>query len=159
MGEVYVARDSRLDRRVALKRVTGDLSGDAQALRSFRREAVALAALNHPNIAIVHDIEELPDGTTVLVMELVEGETLAARLAQRRLGIEESLQIGAQIAEALEVAHEHGIVHRDVKPGNVMIGARGLVKVLDFGLALRTGDVSPPEAVTSGTGAEADTIA
>jgi non-specific serine/threonine protein kinase len=156
MGEVYVARDTRLDRRVALKRVTGDLSGDAQALRSFRREAVALAALNHPNIAIVHDIEELPDGTTVLVMELVEGETLAARLAQRRLGIEESLQIGAQIAEALEVAHEHGIVHRDVKPGNVMIGARGLVKVLDFGLAFRKGDAADTVAA-SPTSAAGDT--
>jgi non-specific serine/threonine protein kinase len=149
MGEVYAARDSRLDRRVALKLVSSSLSGDAQALRSFRREAIALAALNHPNIAIVHDVEQLADGTAVLVMELVEGETLAARLSQRRMSVEESLQIGAQIAEALEVAHEHGIVHRDVKPGNVMIGVRGLVKVLDFGLALRAGDASP--LITEGT--------
>ena len=138
MGEVYLARDTRLDRPVALKLLPSRMSQDPLAIGSFRREALTLAALNHPNIAIIHGFEELADGTTVLVMERVEGETLAARLAHGPMSIEEALQICAQVAEALEVAHSHGIVHRDVKPGNVMIGRRGLVKVLDFGLARRT---------------------
>jgi serine/threonine protein kinase len=132
MGEVYLARDTRLDRPVALKLLPSRMSQDPLAIGSFRREALTLAALNHPNIAIIHGFEELADGTTVLVMERVEGETLAARLAHGPMSIEEALQICAQVAEALEVAHSHGIVHRDVKPGNVMIGRRGLVKVLDF---------------------------
>src|SRR5580765_5154815 len=138
MGEVYLARDTRLDRRVALKVLPSRMDRDTQAIGSFRHEALALASLNHPNIAIIHGFEELDGGQTILVMEMVEGETLSARLSRGRMSVEETLQIGAQIAEALEVAHERGIVHRDVKPGNVMIGPRGLVKVLDFGLARRT---------------------
>jgi non-specific serine/threonine protein kinase len=138
MGEVYLARDTRLDRPVALKLLPSRLSHDPVAIANFRREALTLAALNHPNIAIIHGLEELEGGAMALIMERVEGETLATRLARSRMRVEEALQICAQVAVALEVAHEHGIVHRDVKPGNVMIGRRGLVKVLDFGLAQRT---------------------
>jgi len=148
MGEVYLARDTRLDRLVALKLLPSRLSQDPVAIGNFRREALTLAALNHPNIAIIHGLEEL-EGATALVMERVEGETLAARLARGRMRIEEALQICAQVAEALEVAHEHGIVHRDVKPSNVMIGRRGLVKVLDFGLAHRTRGLARLEALAS----------
>src|SRR5262252_9016945 len=155
MGEVYLARDTRLDRLLALKLLPSRLSQDPVAIGNFRREALTLAALNHPNIAIIHGLEAL-EGATALVMERVEGETLAARLARGRMRIEEALQICAQVAEALEVAHEHGIVHRDVKPSSVMIGRRGLVKVLDFGLAHRTGDISPPEVVAHRDGSEAD---
>ena len=137
MGEVYAARDTRLERRVALKLLPSHLSRDLEAIARLRREAFTLAALNHPNIAMIHGFEEVAGGETALVMELVEGETLSARLARSPMAVEEALQVCCQIAEALEAAHEQGIVHRDVKPGNVMIGRRGLVKVLDFGIARR----------------------
>ena len=135
MGEVYLARDTRLDREVALKLLPPDLAGDPQRLARFRQEALTLAALNHPNIATIYGIEEPEAGTLFLALEFVEGETLHDRVARKAPTVEEAMQIGAQIAEALEVAHERGIVHRDLKPKNVMIGPRGLVKVLDFGLA------------------------
>jgi predicted ATPase/serine/threonine protein kinase len=135
MGEVYLALDSRLDREVALKRLPAEVSRDPEQLARFRREALTLASLNHPNIATIHGFEETADGSLVLVLERVAGSTLAARLEAGPLPVEEALQVCAQIAEALEVAHERGIVHRDIKPGNVMLGPRGLVKVLDFGLA------------------------
>ena len=153
MGEVYRAHDTRLDRDVALKVLPSAVSSDPQTTAQFRQEALTLAALNHPNIATIYGLEELEGGTIALVMELVEGETLVARLARGRLALEEALPICGQIAEALEVAHAHGIVHRDVKPGNVMIGPRGLVKVLDFGLARRGGGsnrLAPAAAALSG---------
>jgi non-specific serine/threonine protein kinase len=138
MGEVWLARDTRLEREVALKVLPARLTASAEALALFRNEALALASLNHPNIATIHGLEDVSGGTMVLVLELVQGESLAARLARAPLDVESALQIAAQVAQALEVAHERGVVHRDLKPGNIMIGPRGLVKVLDFGLAKRT---------------------
>ena len=138
MGEVWLARDTRLEREVALKVLPARLTSSPEALAGFRNEALALASLNHPNIATIHGLEEMPGGATVLVLERVEGESLAHRLARAPFTVDEALQVSAQVAMALEVAHECGVVHRDLKPGNVMIGPRGLVKVLDFGLAKRT---------------------
>ncbi len=138
MGEVWLGRDTRLEREVALKVLPARLTADRDALALFRNEALALASLNHPNIATIHGLEEVPGGTMVLVLELVQGESLAARLARAPLDVETALQIGVQVSQALEAAHERGVVHRDLKPGNIMIGPRGLVKVLDFGLAKRT---------------------
>ena len=137
MGEVWLARDTRLEREVALKVLPARLTSP-EALLGFRNEALALASLNHPNIATIHGLEEMPGGSMVLVLERVEGESLGARLARAPFAMDEALQVCAQVATALEVAHERGVVHRDLKPGNVMIGPRGLVKVLDFGLAKRT---------------------
>ena len=138
MGEVWLARDTRLQRQVALKLLPSRLSADPEHMAAFRNEALALAALNHPNIATIHGLEEMPGGPLVLVLELVEGESLAKRLERGAQTVEEALQLASQVALALEVAHESGIVHRDLKPANIMIGPRGLVKVLDFGLAKRT---------------------
>jgi Tol biopolymer transport system component/predicted Ser/Thr protein kinase len=130
MGDVYRARDSRLKREVALKVLSEAFAGDAERMARFQREAEVLAALNHPNIAQIYAVEE-----SALVMELVDGETLAAREQAGPLPVETALEYARQIAEALEAAHEKGIVHRDLKPANVMITATGVVKVLDFGLA------------------------
>ena len=134
MGEVYRATDSRLGREVALKVLRADLALDAEGRARFEREARLLAALQHSNIAVVHGFEE-GEGVRALVMELVEGPTLAERVAQGPVPLEEALPIARQVAEALEYAHERGIVHRDLKPGNVKITPDGVVKVLDFGLA------------------------
>ncbi len=133
MGDVYLARDNRLGREVALKMLPGPFARDPQRLALFRREALTLAALNHPHIAIIHGFEEPAPGTLFLVLERVEGESLAERLARGPLAVDEALQVCAKVAEALEVAHERGVIHRDLKPGNVMLGPRGVVKVLDFG--------------------------
>jgi serine/threonine-protein kinase len=134
MGEVYRARDTKLDRSVAIKILPELFAHDPDRLARFEREAKTLAALNHPNIAIVHGFEEA-HGIQALVMELVEGPTLADRIAQGLLPLDEALLIAKQIAEALESAHEHGIIHRDLKPANIKVRADGTVKVLDFGLA------------------------
>ncbi|HEV8335242.1 MAG TPA: protein kinase [Candidatus Polarisedimenticolia bacterium] len=134
MGEVYRATDARLRRQVALKVIPSALARDADRLARFRREAQVLASLNHPNIAAIYGLEE-GDGVPFLVLELVEGEDLAQRLARGPMAIEEALAISRQIAEALEEAHEKGIVHRDLKPANVKLTPDGKVKVLDFGLA------------------------
>jgi eukaryotic-like serine/threonine-protein kinase len=134
MGEVYRARDARLGRDVAIKALSSAFAGDPERLARFRREAQTLASLNHPNIAAIFGLEEA-DGVPHLVLELVEGETLAGRLAGGALPQGEALAVGIQIASAIEAAHERGIVHRDLKPGNVMINPAGMVKVLDFGLA------------------------
>ncbi len=144
MGEVYLAHDVRLDREVALKLLPRRVTSNLDAIASFRREALTLASLTHPNIATVHGFEETPDGLLFLVLERVEGETLADRLGRSDLSLNDSLQICAQIAQALEAAHERRVIHRDVKPGNVMIGPRGLVKVLDFGIARRASAVARP---------------
>jgi serine/threonine protein kinase/Tol biopolymer transport system component len=134
MGEVYRARDHRLQRDVALKVLPVALSRDPDRMARFAREARTLAALSHPNIAIIYDLEE--DGETrALVMELVEGATLADRVTQGALPIDEAIHVALQIADGLEAAHEQGIIHRDLKPANVKIRPDGTVKVLDFGLA------------------------
>ena len=134
MGEVYRARDMRLGREVAIKILLDAVALDPERISRFEREAKALAALNHPHVAALHGMEE-SDRRHFLVMELVEGETLAERLQRGALPIEQTLRIAAQIAEALEAAHEKGIVHRDLKPANVKITPDEKVKVLDFGLA------------------------
>src|SRR6266849_1866706 len=134
MGEVYRANDLKLSRAVALKVLSPALAGDADYMARFTREAQLLASLNHPNIAAIYGLEEA-DGVRALVMELVEGPTLAERIAAGPLPLEEALSVAKQIAEALEAAHEKGIVHRDLKPANVKITPEGVVKVLDFGLA------------------------
>ena len=134
MGEVYRARDTRLDRNVAIKILPEMFAADADRTARFRREAKTLAALNHPNIGSIHGLEEA-SGLTGLVLELIEGPTLAEQIAQGPIPIDEALSIGRQIAEALEAAHEVGIIHRDLKPANIKIRPDGVVKVLDFGLA------------------------
>ena len=134
MGEVYRATDTKLDRQVAIKVLPEAFASDPERLARFDREAKTLAALNHPNIAQIHGLEE-SDGIRALVMELVEGPTLADRIAQSAVTVDEALPIAKQIAEALEAAHEHGIIHRDLKPANVKVRPDGTVKVLDFGLA------------------------
>jgi serine/threonine protein kinase/Tol biopolymer transport system component len=134
MGEVYRATDTKLRREVALKVLPQSVSTDPQRMARFEREAQLLAALNHPNIAAIYGLED-SDSTHALVIELVEGSTLADRIAQAAIPLDEALPIARQIAEALEYAHERGIVHRDLKPANVKIKADGTVKVLDFGLA------------------------
>jgi serine/threonine protein kinase len=134
MGEVYKARDTRLDRTVAIKILPEAFAPDADRLARFQREAKTLASLNHPNIAIVHGLEQADD-VHALVMEHVEGEDLSQRIARGPIAIDEALPIAKQIAEALEAAHEQGIIHRDLKPGNVKARPDGIVKVLDFGLA------------------------
>jgi serine/threonine protein kinase len=134
MGEVYRARDSRLDREVAIKVLPNLVAHDAESLTRFEREAKTLASLNHPHIAQIYGVED-SGAMRALVMELVEGPTLADRLAAGPLPIDEGVRIARQIAQALEAAHERGIVHRDVKPANIKITPGGTVKVLDFGLA------------------------
>src|SRR5437899_2639476 len=134
MGVVYRAIDSKLGRQVAIKVLPGAFAKDPERLGRFEREARLLAALNHPNIAAIHGLEEV-EGVQYLVLELVPGQTLAQRLERGPLEVPEALGICRQIAEALEAAHEKGIVHRDLKPANVKITPEGKVKVLDFGLA------------------------
>jgi serine/threonine protein kinase len=134
MGEVYRARDTRLGREVAIKVLPEAFASDSERLARFQREAQVLASLNHPHIAGIHGLE-VGEGVRALVMELVEGPTLADRIAQGPLPLDEALPIARQIAEALEGTHEQGIVHRDLKPANIKVRPDGTVKVLDFGLA------------------------
>jgi serine/threonine-protein kinase len=134
MGVVYRAEDTNLDRQIAIKVLPDIFSGDPERLARFEREAKLLASLNHPNIAAIHGLEEA-GGKRFLVLELVEGETLAQRIAKGPLPVDEALEVCRQIAEGLEAAHEKGIIHRDLKPANVKITPEGKVKVLDFGLA------------------------
>ena len=151
MGEVYRATDSRLARNVALKVLPDVFARDAERMARFEREAKVLASLNHPNIASLYGFEESTD-TRALVMELVEGPTLAERISRGPLPLDEALPIARQIAEGLEFAHEHGIIHRDLKPANVKLTADGQVKILDFGLAKalegETADEEPQNSPT-----------
>src|ERR1019366_1147392 len=133
MGEVYRARDTRLDRSVAIKVLASHLSSSPELKQRMEREAKAISALNHPHICHLYDVGS-QDGTVYLVMELLEGETLSQRLAKGPMPISEVLRIGIAVAEALEAAHRQGIVHRDLKPGNVMLTKSG-AKLMDFGLA------------------------
>ena len=134
MGEVYRARDTKLGRDVAIKVLPEAFAADADRVARFQREARTLASLDHPNIAIIHGLEQTGD-VHALVMELVSGDDLSQRLVRGAIPIDEALPIAKQIAEALEAAHERGIIHRDLKPANIKVRADGVVKVLDFGLA------------------------
>ena len=155
MGEVYRARDTKLHRDVALKILRSVLEEDAGRRARFGREAQALASLNDPNIAQIHGLEEDSSGVQVLVLELVEGVTLAERIAHHPLGVSEVVSIGRQIAQGLDAAHERGIIHRDLKPSNVKITPDGTAKILDFGLAKTSdGSIALPN-VTTMTGAPA----
>ena len=157
MGEVWLAEDTRLQRRVALKMVRAAAAADAASRERLMREARAAAALNHPHIAAVHDVLE-EQGEVVIVFEYVEGETLHARIARERVPAADAIDIASQIAKALAAAHAHGIIHRDLKPANVIIGADRHVKVLDFGIAriLAVGTTQTtggaPPATASGLG-------
>ena len=133
MGEVYRARDRRLDRTVAIKILPREMSDDPVRKQRFEREARTISSLNHPNICVLHDIGS-QDDVAYLVMECVEGETLAKRLEKGPLPLEQVLKYGAQIADGLDKAHRSGVVHRDLKPANVMLTTTG-AKLLDFGLA------------------------
>ena len=141
MGEVYLADDTTLDRKVALKFLPEAFTSDPERMARFEREAKLLASLNHPNIAGIHGLEQA-DGSRFLVLEYVEGETLQARLSKGALPLDEALEFCRQIAEGLEAAHEKEVIHRDLKPANVMISAEEKVKILDFGLAKALSDDS-----------------
>ena len=159
MGEVYLAQDTRLGRRVAIKVLPDKFSCDAQRMARFDREAKVLASLNHPNIAAIYGLEE-SNGVRALVMELVDGPTLAERLKQAAHPLDETLLTAKQIAQALEYAHERSIIHRDLKPSNVKITPNGEAKVLDFGLAKALeGDSSAIDMSTSPTLSQAATQA
>ncbi len=134
MGSVWLAQDSKLGRQVAIKTLPEEFAQDANRLARFEREAKLLASLNHPNIAAIHGFEE-DKGTHFLVMELVEGDTLADRVGRGAIPVEEALKLALQIAEALEAAHEKGVIHRDLKPANIKVTPDEKIKVLDFGLA------------------------
>ncbi len=134
MGEVYRARDNKLGRDVAIKVLPEDHARDADRVARFQREAQVLASLNHPNVGTIYDLQK-HGNTNFLILELVEGETLAERISRAAIPADEAVEIARQIAEALSAAHEKGIVHRDLKPANVKITPAGSVKVLDFGLA------------------------
>ncbi len=137
MGVVYLAHDTRLDRPVAIKALPEHLLSDADRLARFQREAKVLASLNHPNIGAIHGLEEA-NGQQYLVLEFIEGETLDERISRGPLPLDDALEIAVHVADALEAAHEKGVIHRDLKPGNIMVTPEGTVKVLDFGLARTT---------------------
>ncbi len=141
MGEVYAAIDTRLDRTVAIKVLPEHLADDPRRRERFEREAKAVSSLNHPHICTLHDVGE-QDGVHYLVMELVEGDTLQQRLEKGRLRLDQALEYAIQIADALDKAHRQGVVHRDLKPGNIMLTKSAGVKLLDFGLAKLKGDAA-----------------
>src|SRR5215472_6082350 len=161
MGEVYRARDTRLERTVAIKVLAHNVEGRAELFQRFEREAQTISTLNHPNICTLHDVGT-HEGLPYLVMEYIEGETLGKRLMRGPLPLDQMWSIAIQVGEALDQAHRHGIVHRDLKPGNVMLaGAKGstTVKLLDFGLAKISGAARSVAAPASLTSLPTDTIA
>src|ERR1700720_5051971 len=141
MGEVYRAKDTRLDRTVAVKILVSHLSASSELKQRFEREARTVSSLNHPHICQLHDVGS-QNGTEYLVMEFLEGETLAERLRKGAMPLNEILKIGIAVAESLAVAHRQGIVHRDLKPGNIML-TQGGAKLMDFGLAKPLGLQTP----------------
>src|SRR6201988_2785209 len=147
MGEVYRARDTKLGRDVALKILPAAFASDPDRLARFHREAQVLASLNHPHIGAIYGFEDSGE-THALVLEFVDGPTLADRIAQGPIPLDEALPIATQIAEALEAAHEQGIIHRDLKPANIKVRPDGTVKVLDFGLAKRAESAGRGQPVT-----------
>src|SRR5271169_4980304 len=147
MGEVYQARDARLNRDVAIKVLPAAFARDAERLRRFQQEAQAVAALNHPNILAIHDFGE-HDGSPYLVTEFLEGETLRQRLGPGPLPVRRASEYAEQIARGLAAAHDKGIVHRDLKPENIFVTRDGRVKILDFGLAKVTPEAVTPDAAT-----------
>ncbi len=155
MGEVYEARDTRLQRAVAIKTLPDAFSADPSRVARFEREARILASLNHANIAVIYGLEE-SDGTSFIVQELVPGDTLADRLERGPIRTRESLELALQIAEALEAAHEQGVIHRDLKPANIKVTPEGKIKVLDFGLAKALAGEGSDAALTLSTTASGD---
>lgn len=155
MGEVFLARDTQLDRQVAIKALPAHLSQDPDRLARFQREAKVLASLNHPGIGAIYGLER-SDSHQYLILEFIEGETLADLLAKGPLPVDEALHLAKQIAEALEVAHEKGVIHRDLKPGNLMVTPEGSIKVLDFGLA-RTAE-GPPSTMRAANAPDSPTF-
>src|SRR5438445_10637046 len=145
MGEVYLAQDTKLDRKVALKILPATLAGNSDRMRRFVQEAKAASALNHPNIITIYEIDETESGH-FLATEFIDGATLRERIRKASIKPGEVLDVAAQIASALSAAHAAGIVHRDVKPENIMMRADGILKVLDFGLAKLT-ERLPPDSV------------
>jgi serine/threonine-protein kinase len=152
MGVVYLARDTKLDRSVAIKSMPAELQADSTAQMRFKREAKLLASLNHPNIAVIHDIIEQDAGSGYLVLEYIPGQTLTERIAHKALKLQDALSIGRQVAEALLGAYEQGVTHRDLKPGNIKITPEGRVKVLDFGLAKAVATQERPESTITQPG-------
>src|SRR5215469_13966153 len=150
MGEVWRATDTKLNRDVAIKVLPEGFAQDSDRMARFQREAQVLASLNHPGIAAIYGVEDC-----ALVMELVDGPTLAERIAQGAMPLEEALPVAKQIAEALDYAHERGVVHRDLKPANIKVTPEGRVKVLDFGLAKALASES---AAMSGNGINSPTL-
>ena len=170
MGVVYKAEDTKLGRTVALKFLAAHLLKDAESRKRFEREAKAVAALNHPNICTIHEIDEA-EGRTFLALEFIEGESLPARIERGPLPLEDALDLARQTADGLQAAHEKAIVHRDIKPGNLLITPKGQLKILDFGLALLTEDskltqldttlgtiayMSPEQSMAAGTDSRTD---
>jgi serine/threonine protein kinase len=150
MGVVYLGRNTRLDCDVAIKALPAHLAQDGDRLARFEREAKTLAQLNHPNVAVIHAVEE-HDGARHLVLEYVEGETLADRLGRGALPVDEALEIASQIAAGVEAAHDAGVIHRELKPGNIIVIPNGTAKVLDFGLARADESLSSSIAPTDPT--------